>query len=65
MSNDSIDRLCENCGEAFATFLHEMAEKNAKIATCPKCGKIHTFANLKPGKPAIKTRSLKKASTTR
>jgi hypothetical protein len=48
MNTDSIDRLCEDCGEAFSDFLHEMAEKNAKIATCPKCGKIHQYADAKP-----------------
>jgi uncharacterized Zn finger protein len=50
---DSIDQLCENCGETFSEFLHEIAEQNAKVATCPKCGKIHEFP-LKPTKLAAR-----------
>jgi hypothetical protein len=65
MSNDSIDRLCEDCGETFSEFLHEMAEKNAKVATCPKCGKIHEFPSLKSAKSSTKTRPLKKVSSGR
>jgi uncharacterized Zn finger protein len=38
---DQIDLLCEDCGETFSDFLHQMADQNAKVATCPKCGKIH------------------------
>jgi hypothetical protein len=30
-----------------------MAEQNAKVATCPKCGKIHEFPP-KPAKPATR-----------
>jgi hypothetical protein len=37
-SKDSIDLLCESCGETFSAFLHEMAEHNAKVV-CPKCRK--------------------------
>jgi uncharacterized Zn finger protein len=47
LRKDSIDRLCDDCGETFSEFLHEMAEQNAKVATCPKCGKIHQFAKAK------------------
>jgi uncharacterized Zn finger protein len=65
MTSDSIDRLCEACGETFSEFLHEMAEKNAKVATCPKCGKIHDFADLKLVKPSTKTRPLKRVSSGR
>lgn len=61
MSNDSIERLCEDCGETFSEFLHEMAEQNAKVATCPKCGKIHEFAKTKEAKAAPRRGSVKKA----
>ena len=44
MSDEKIDELCEDCGQAFSDFLQEMADQNAKVATCPKCGKIHQFA---------------------
>jgi uncharacterized Zn finger protein len=43
--------LCEDCGQTFSEFLQEMADKNAKVATCPKCGKIHGFNRPKEEKP--------------
>ena len=43
MSDERVDLLCDDCGQAFSDFLNEMAEQNAKVATCPKCGKIHEF----------------------
>lgn len=61
LSKDSIDRLCEDCGETFSEFLHEMAEQNAKVATCPKCGKIHEFAKTKVVKAVPRRGSVKKA----
>ena len=61
LSKDSINRLCEDCGETFSEFLHEMAEQNAKVTTCPKCGKIHEFAKTKEAKVAPGRRSVKKA----
>jgi hypothetical protein len=35
--------LCDGCDETFSEFLNEMAEQNAKVAACPKCGKVHGF----------------------
>jgi uncharacterized Zn finger protein len=61
VSKDSIDRLCEDCGETFSEFLQEMAEQNAKVATCPKCGKIHAFAKTNEVKTVPKMESIKKA----
>ena len=58
MSDDSID---QDCGETFSEFLDEMAEQNAKVATCPKCGKIHEFAKTKEVKAVPKKGPLKKA----
>ncbi len=34
--SDEIDMLCEECGQTFSAFLHEMADKNAKVV-CPNC----------------------------
>ncbi len=65
MSEDSIEQSCKHCGETFSNFLHEMADQNAKVATCPKCGKIHEFPDLKAAKPVKKRRSLKRASAAR
>jgi hypothetical protein len=42
--SDAVDApLCEGCDETFSEFLNEMAEQNAKVAACPKCGKVHGF----------------------
>ena len=40
MGTDQIDLLCGHCNHTFATFLHELAEKNAKVV-CPNCGENH------------------------
>ena len=48
MSNDSIDQLCENCGQTFSTFLHEMAHKNAKVV----CANCRVNRDCKPPKAA-------------
>jgi hypothetical protein len=56
MSDDKLDLLCEDCGQTFADFLHEMADQNAKVTTCPKCGKIHEFPSktAKAGARSVK-----------
>lgn len=36
VNNDSIELLCHRCGQTFSAFLHEMADKNAKVV-CPNC----------------------------
>jgi hypothetical protein len=57
MSNDDkLDRLCRHCGQAFSVFLQEMAEHNAKVAACPKCGKVHDHKHPKAEKPVALTR---------
>jgi hypothetical protein len=38
MSEETIDVLCHHCGQAFSAFLHQMADKNAKVV-CPNCRK--------------------------
>ena len=43
MSDEKVDFLCDDCGEAFSAFLHDMADHNAKVTACPKCGKNHEF----------------------
>ncbi len=50
LNDDKLDRLCRHCGEAFSDFLNEMAEHNAKVATCPKCGKPHDHRPSKKDK---------------
>jgi uncharacterized Zn finger protein len=52
--------LCEGCGEAFTNFLQEMADQNAKVATCPKCGKIHALTPPTAQKPVMKGQAFKK-----
>src|ERR1700694_2617379 len=41
MSDEKVDLLCDGCDQTLSDFLNEMAEQNARVATCPKCGKIH------------------------
>ena len=43
MEEQKFDALCTDCGETFSSFLTEMAEHNAKVTACPKCGKHHDF----------------------
>jgi hypothetical protein len=52
--------LCENCGEALSSFLQEMADHNAAVTACPKCGKHHPFEPPTPTKPVAKPRPRKK-----
>ena len=58
MSTDSIELLCNHCGQTFSTFLHQMADKNAKVV-CPSCGENH---DCKPTKAesGTTTRKVKK-----
>jgi hypothetical protein len=59
MSSDSIDRLCEHCGQTFSTFLHEFAEKNEKVV-CPNCRANRDCKPAKPRKPIARAGSSKK-----
>ncbi len=59
VSNDSIDLLCKHCGQTFSAFLHQMAEKNAKVV-CPHCGKSHDGKPPQAGKPVTGARPVKK-----
>jgi hypothetical protein len=56
--------LCEDCGEALSTFLQEMAEHNAKVTACPKCGKQHPFEPAKAARPVAKPRPRKRTTPT-
>jgi DNA-directed RNA polymerase subunit RPC12/RpoP len=43
VKEEKTDLLCGECGETFSNFLQEMADQNAKVTTCPKCGKVHAI----------------------
>jgi len=59
--NQSSNVFCEGCGETFSNFLQEMADQNAKVAACPKCGKIHPFPPpMTAPKAVVKGRALKR-----
>lgn len=62
VKNDAVEPLCEGCDETFSEFLNEMAEQNAKVATCPKCGKIHAFGKTNGTKPDAVHQPVKKVS---
>jgi len=55
----NTEPLCEDCGEALADFLQEIAEHNAKVTACPKCGKNHEFKPPKTVKSFASPRSRK------
>jgi hypothetical protein len=59
MSDEKVDVLCEDCGEELSSFLQEMADHNAKVTACPKCGKHHSFENPKAAKSVAGTRAVK------
>lgn len=59
-ADGKTDLLCADCGEAFSSFLQEMADHNAKVTACPKCGKHHEFKPTKPVKSSHAKRSVKK-----
>jgi hypothetical protein len=56
---DKIDGLCEDCGVELSAFLHEMADHNAKVTACPKCGKHHPYVPPKTAKAPARVRSRK------
>jgi phage FluMu protein Com len=45
-SNDSIEALCNHCGQTFSTFLHQMANKNAEVV-CPRCRESNNCTSVK------------------
>ena len=59
LSNDSIDLLCNHCGQTFSAFLHQMADKNAKVV-CPNCGENHDCKPPEAAKPVAGVRPVKK-----
>ena len=40
MSEKSPQVFCSGCGEVFAEFLQDMADRNESVV-CPKCGHVH------------------------
>jgi DNA-directed RNA polymerase subunit RPC12/RpoP len=61
MSNDGkLDGSCQDCGQAFSEFLHEMEERNAKVVACPRCGKPHPHKRPKSDKPVSGLRRARK-----
>ncbi len=61
MSGDSIDLLCKHCGQAFSAFLHQMADRNAKVV-CPHCGGSHDGKPPRAAKPIEKAPPVKKTN---
>ncbi|MGA2201336.1 MAG: hypothetical protein ABSG40_05175 [Terriglobales bacterium] len=59
MSEEKVDLLCADCGQAFSAFLHEMADHNAKVV-CPSCGKAHDGKLPKAAQPVAGARPIKK-----
>ena len=53
VSNDSVELLCHQCGQTFSAFLHEMADKNAKVV-CPNCKANADCNRPESVRPAVK-----------
>ena len=49
-SMDSIELLCNHCGQTFSTFLNQMADQNSKVV-CPNCRANVDCRPLKDAKP--------------
>jgi hydrogenase maturation factor HypF (carbamoyltransferase family) len=63
VKNDAANEpLCDGCDETFSEFLNEMAEQNAKVAACPKCGKVHGFKKTDTAQPDLEQPPMKKVS---
>lgn len=60
--NDNVDALCADCPEALSDFLQGIAEHNAKVTACPKCGKNHA---LKPQKAAAPVSAVAQVSVSK
>jgi hypothetical protein len=58
MSNDSIELLCNHCGQTFSSFLHQMADKNEKVV-CTVCRENPDCKPVK-AEPGAKKRPVKK-----
>jgi len=59
MSDEAIDVLCDHCGQAFSAFLHQMADKNAKVV-CPNCRESRDCKPTKDAQPDAGTRPVSK-----
>ena len=59
MSDDKLDLLCEDCGQAFSDFLHEMADQNEKVV-CPNCRANRDCGAPKATEPVAGGRSVRR-----
>jgi hypothetical protein len=59
VSGDSIELLCNHCGQTFSAFLHQMADQNAKVAG-QKCLGSHEGNPPRAAKPVARARPVKK-----
>ena len=59
--SDEIDMLCEECGQTFSAFLHEMADKNEKVV-CPNCRASRDCNSPKAAEPVAGARSVRRIS---
>jgi len=59
--SDEIDMLCEECGQTFSAFLHEMADQNEKVV-CPNCRASRDCGAPKAAEPVARARSVRRIS---
>jgi len=59
MPEETIEALCNRCGQTFSAFLHEMADQNAKVV-CPNCRENADCDPPQARKPVTKKQVIKK-----
>ena len=59
MSEDTIELLCNHCGQTFSAFLHEMADKNEKVV-CQTCRGNRDCKPAKAAEPDARARPVTK-----
>src|SRR3977135_4221601 len=59
--SDEIDMLCEECGQTFSAFLHEMADKNERVV-CPNCRAGRDCNSPKATEPVAGARPVRRIS---
>jgi DNA-directed RNA polymerase subunit RPC12/RpoP len=58
-SNETIGVVCNHCGQAFSTFLQEMADQNAKVV-CPNCRETVDCKPVQAAQAAARQQPVKK-----
>jgi len=55
MTEETVEALCEQCGETVHMFLREMADKNLRVV-CPRCAALDDCADGQSSQPPLGAR---------